>query len=422
VRVAVRLVAIALLCIGTIGSLVGADRRPAAAQASNGIFALSARADGLGLEFVATGLPVVPQGKLAFISPASAQATLDQFSGAAFASAPYAGDLIVSMPTTINGLGAGTLPPFPAYPFYVATDSATPDARQEAGPYVLAAHSEPNDSNAQARVGLSTTSPEVVSVTSDAAVHRDPATGLLVAEAVTTTAPTRINDLLSLGEITSTARFSYDPSTPDVPPAKESSLAVGTITVAGLPFGLTDQGLVAAGNPLLPVDLGAITSLLAGSGVEVELLPAEETATAISSSAVQITYTEQLPPPFLDTTVRLILGRSSAALTTGTLPSRPTPTTRPASPAPAPAAAPTGGGSVPIATPSVPVAAPVAPVAAPVAAPAAAVPTAAAQSIAAPLADLHLFYLVLAGSALLAITSSRLVQWLTFRLKLAAAS
>lgn len=408
-----RLLGVALLGLGAFGSLAGTDRRPAGAQTGAGIFALSARADGLGVELVASGFPVVPGGEVAFVGPASAQATLDQFSGSAFASAPYAGDLIVNLPTTINGLGSGTLPPFPAYPFNVATDSATPDARQEVGPYLIAAHSDPTLSTADARIGVSTSSPNVSSVTSRSVVSRDPDTGVLVAEAVTSTAPIRINDLLSLGEIRTTARFTYDPSTPDVAPVKTSSLSVGTITIAGTGFGLTDRGLVVAGAPLLPIDLGAVTNLLAGSGITLELLPVEETATAISSSAVQVTYNERFPAPFLDTTVRLILGRSSAALTTGSLPTRP-PTTAPAS-----AAAPSSPAPAPPASnvASAPVAAPAAP-AAPVTQPAIAAPTATTGTGGGPLADLHLFYPVLAGSALLAATSSRLVQWSTYRLKL----
>lgn len=424
-RTAVRLVAIVLLCLGAFGSLAGADRDPAAAQASAGIFALSARADGLGIETIATGLPVVPEGKAAFISPASAQATLDQFSGAAFASAPYAGDLIVNLPTTVNGLGAGTLPPFPAYPFYAATDSATPDARQEVGPYLIAAHSEPNTSSSEARIGLATGSPNVVSVTSNASVTRDPDTGLLLAEAVTSVAPFRVNDVLSLGEIRSSSRFTYDPSTPEVPPVKETSLSVGTITVAGVEVGLTDQGLELAGLQVLPVDLSALTSLLAGSGVTIEVIPVVETETAISSSAVQLTFQGEFPAPFLDTTVRVILGRSSAALTTGTLPTRP-PTTAP-TPTIAPAPSSSGGGGGGAVTPSVgsggsaPIAAPSAPVIAPSAPAAAPTPVATTSVVAGPLADLHLFYPVLAGGALLALTSSRLVQWLSYRLKLTPA-
>jgi hypothetical protein len=354
-------------------------------------------------------LPVVPSGNLAFVSPATAQATLDQFSGSAFASAPYAGDLIVNLPTTINGLGSGTLPPFPAYPFLAATDSSTHDARQQLGPYVIVSHTGKDVATAGAQVGLSTFSPQVISVTSNASVTRDPDTGVLLAQSSTHVAPLQVNDLLSIGDIRSTSTFRYDPSTPDKAPVKTTTLSVGTITIAGVELGLTQDGLSVGGHQLLPVDLSSLNGLLAGSGFSLDVIPKVTTATSITSAAVQLTFHRTLPAPFLDTTVRLVLGRSSAALVSGSLPTSP------------PVAAGGGsssldGGAAAITTPVTGL--PSSVVSLPPASSDGRSSTPATSDTSftpAPLADFSRFYLVLAGVALLAVTSSRLGQWLSFR-------
>lgn len=419
-RTALRAVAAALLAFGLASSLLGTDRSQAAAQTGPALFELAARADGLGLELIATGFPVVPEGKVVFLSPGTAQAKLNQFSGSAFASAPYAGDLIVSLPTTVNGLGSGSLPPAPPYPFYVAADSATREDHEEAGPYLLDARTEDDQSAADARIGLSTFSPEIVSVRANAVVTRNPDTGALEATSFTRTAPFRVNELLSIGEIRSRSTFRWDPAT-DGSPVKETSLAMGTLTVAGVEVGLTEKGLSIAGAPLLPVDVANLSRLLADSGVELELLPAHETETSVTSAAVQLTIHRELPAPFLDTTVRMILGRSSASSSVSELPSVGSPLQAPALASPDLGATPSPSRPVTDVAPSAPIALPPISDGAPAPAPSnpAPVPASGGQRlVAAPLADLSPFYPALAGGALLAITSSRLVQWLSFRLRL----
>jgi hypothetical protein len=382
-----------LVVAGLSLAVAGPGGGRAAAQGSDGIFSLSARADGFGVELIGTGLPVVPQGKVAFVSPATAQATLDQFAGSAFASAPYGGDLIASLPSTINGLGSGTLPPAPAYPFIVSSDSTTHDARQEIGPYVIASHTGDDEATAEARIGLSTFSPQV-------------ATGVLVARSSTHIAPFEVNALLSIGDIRSTSTFRYDPRTPDKAPVKTTELSVATLTIAGVEVGITQDGLTVGGQRLVPVDLSALTQALAGSGFSLEVIPAVTTKTSVSSAAVQLTFQRTLPAPFLDTTVRLVLGRSSAALVAGTLPVDAPPIT--------------GGGldgglgsvGAPVVgdtpdLPLLPAAMPESRTSSP--------PTVETSFVPAPLADFSAFYPVLAGVALLALTSSRLVQWRSYR-------
>ena len=116
---AVGLVGVAGLALGwTVPGAAGAD-------VVAGIYSMQARADAIGVEVVATGFPTVPNGQVTFTSPASAQSSLDSTSSQGFASAPYPGDFVANLPTTVNGLGAGSLPPAPAFPFYVTSSYPT---------------------------------------------------------------------------------------------------------------------------------------------------------------------------------------------------------------------------------------------------------------------------------------------------------
>ena len=223
---------------------------------------------------------------------------------------------MVSLPGTFSGLLGGVSFPVPGYPFYVASEHPVQaDADEEAGPYSIAAHSGADESHAEAHVGLSTAPPQVVSVTSRTSVSRDPATGEAEAVATTEVAPLSVSQVLRLGDVRATASVSIDPARPDAV-EKHSSLSVGTVTVAGVELGLTDKGLSAGGTPLVPVDLSAVTSLLAASGVSIELLPAIETATSITSAGVRITF-QQVFPTLGETTVRLVLGQVTATADPG---------------------------------------------------------------------------------------------------------
>jgi len=298
---------------------VGAGMAAAAGTGVSGIFSMQARADAIGLQFVATGFPIVPNGEVAFGSPASAQSSLDSTTSQGFASAPYPGDFVANLPTTVNGLGAGSLPPAPAFPFYLTSSYPTqPSSSQQVGPYVIATNSQQTSSSSDARIGLSTFAPQVVSATAHSSVTRDPQTGNMVAEATSDIAPFTVNGLLSVGEIRASAVLTYDPASgPGV--TKQTSVSVGTITVAGMELGLTDKGLVGVGKQLTPVDVSALSALLSSGGASISYVPGTQTTTSVTSSAVELTYKKVLPAPFLDTTVRMILGRVSATANPGSV-------------------------------------------------------------------------------------------------------
>jgi hypothetical protein len=321
-RRAANLVGVLLLCIGAVLFATGSRVRAASGPVSGPVatlFQLSARADTVGEEVIATGFPVIPAGKLAFVTLSSAQASLDTTTSQAFASAPYPGDFVVSLPSTVNGLGSGILPPFPTYPFYVSSSNPTsPKAGQQVGPYQVAAASDDHSSQGDSLIGLSTIAPRVASGTSHASVTRDPNTGMLVSVAESHIAPFEINNLLSLGDIRSFVKLTYDPANAGAGVVKQSSFSIGTITIGGVQVGLTEKGLSLAGKTLLPVDLSALQKLLLAKGVSIEYVPATQTATSITSAALQITYhNAQLPAPFMDTTLRFVLGQATATADPG---------------------------------------------------------------------------------------------------------
>jgi hypothetical protein len=403
-----------LVAVGVAGSL-GVGHVDAQSAST---FTLQARADSVGVQLIAKDAPAVSigGGEVAFITPASTQAVLDSLGGSrAFASSPYPGDLVVSLPATISGLLGGTSFPVPGYPFYVTTSHPTADdSSEEVGPYSIAAHSTASSSDALAHIGISTAPPQVASITSRTAVSKDERTGKAVAEATSEIAPLSVSNLLRLGDIRSTARVEYDPSQPTRPAVITTTFSVGTITIAGVEVGLTDKGLVVGGQTLVPVDLSALTSLLAAAGTSIEYLPAQRTATSVTSAAVRITYQQTFPTLGL-TTVRLVLGQVSATADPGeaiggasATPPEVAPVAVPADLGPTTPGPASGGGLA---------LAPLAP-AAPAAAPAV-VPTTPLAVRRSPGPDLGIAYGVMALGGAVALLTSQDAAWAALRRRLA---
>jgi hypothetical protein len=383
--------AVTVLGVGGMLSTTGAG-----AQATVR-YSLSARGDAVGVILSATRAPLSPTGELAYVTPSSSQAILDSLgTSRAFASAPNVGDFIITLPGTVTGLGAaiGAIPPIPTPPFYVESDVTAPQHREELGPYFVEARSSDTSSSAEARIGVSTLPPQLASATTRASVSVDPESGVIEASAVAEIAPFSVSGLVGLGDIRSSVLLRYDPANPDAGVTKSSSTSIGTITVAGIELGLTDNGLVAAGTSLLPIDLATLTQLLKGAGIGFTYIPAVETPTSLTSAALELTYVQELPA-IGSTTVTLILGKVSATAS-------PTDAVgRQASGAPAPsiAATPSDGGSVlpDLGTSITPGGSPITD--------APTLPTIAA--VARPVADVHRFYLILVAGGLVAAAMSQ---------------
>jgi hypothetical protein len=315
-----RLAGAAAVVTGVVGTFGMKTSRRAVAQTESTGYTVSARSDTLGLQLIAAEAPVVSigGGEVLFATPSSAQSSLDSLGGStSYASAPYPGSLIVSLPGTVNGLGSGMLPPAPGYPLYVTSSfPSAPTASQDVGPYGIHAQSSENATNAEARIGVSTFPPQILSVTSHTSVAHDSNSQALTATAVAEIAPFSVSNVLRIGDVHGSASATYDPSINAGKPRLSSSLSIGTITVAGVELGLTDKGLTLAGRPILPVDLGGVVRGLATSGLQVEYVPGHRTETSITSAGMRITYQKVLPNLGL-TTVRVVLGQVSATADPG---------------------------------------------------------------------------------------------------------
>jgi hypothetical protein len=287
-----------------------------AGAAEYGAFTLSARADSVGVQTIASEAPVVSigGGEIALVTPSSAQSQLDSFGASrSFASAPYPGDLIVSLPPTIAGVSNGQAP-VPNYPAYVSSDYPTRnDQVMQFGPQQLVAHSEENASNAQAQIGIQSTPPEVAAAITKTSVVRDAASGAATAFADALLSPLSYTDVIRLGQLHTTAKAVYDPATGKS--VLTSTFDAGNVTIAGQTFGLTSNGLVVPGSKT-PVDDATIADLLKNTGTALEVLPEQRTATSVTSAGLRLTYQQVLPNAGL-TTVRLILGQVSATAVSG---------------------------------------------------------------------------------------------------------
>jgi hypothetical protein len=268
-------------------------------------FTVTAVADALSVE-VNTGLlgkpfPLVPAGQPTdFSSSSSAQAVLDSLGNdKGFASAPYLGSFVNSLPGTVNGIGApgsqpgiGAVPPVPNIPAIVTSSyPGSENAQQMQGPYGISSQSEPNGTTADARLGLVTGGPNVVSSTATSVARMDPSTGNMTAQANSALNSLKISDLLSLGDVTAHAKLT---AAPGHPPTKESSFHIG-LTIAGVPVGLTDKGLVPGSGGIPGLDLSSLNNLLSSAGIGLQFLPSKQTPTSIDSAGLKITLKQTLP-------------------------------------------------------------------------------------------------------------------------------
>lgn len=270
------------------------------------VYALTARADALSLEAVQASAPVVPNGQVLFATPSTSQATIDSLGTSnGYASAPYPGETAVTLPGVVTAL-AGV--PLPTYPFYVSSNyPAVPSAAAAMGPFEAESQSSASQSAAQARVMLTPNdSPAAFTSKASTSVSRDAASGTLAAEARSLVEGFAMGPQLSIGTISSFARLTRAGG---AAPSKETSFSVGSITVAGMTYGLTDKGF----EPLGAAPDTAPVTQLEALGISIRYLPARETATHIESAGLAVGLTGELPSQG-PAGLTFIFGRVSATL------------------------------------------------------------------------------------------------------------
>jgi hypothetical protein len=276
-------------------------------------YALTASANTVSLEIDMAEVPLLaPQ--LLFASPSSAEAQLNSYGGStAFASVPFFGQTIEGIGGLVDGLGSGVLPPIPqTLPGYVSSNNpAVPTDTASQGPYTVSASS--GDTSSTAAAGIAASSEPALLSSAATATTDVESDGTLQSTAQSSTQPLSLGSLVQLGTIQASASMTLDPSGNLV---QTSSFDLGTITLAGIKVGLTDQGLKLIGNTLAVPSLDALNAILASTGVSLALLPSTKTATSITSEGLQITLTKSLPIEGASA-LTIILGQATAQLQAG---------------------------------------------------------------------------------------------------------
>jgi hypothetical protein len=282
-------------------------------------YTVSAESDAALITVVDPSAPLVTGGLLVQASPATAQAAVDSLGDSTgFASLPYPGAFVATLPGTVDGL-LGTGPPVPPYPFYVASSyPSSPSVSQTNGPYSISSISNSTSTTAQALVGLATGIPQVTTITANATASQQ-SDGSLVADATNDVEALTVGSLLRIGSIVSSVHVV---SVPGQPLSYTRALQLGTITVGGIPIGLTDKGLVLGNNVVAGPSVGALTKLLSGAGITLTYLPERVTSTSIDSGGVELTISRDIPDQG-NVVTTIVLGETSVTLQDGLPPAAP---------------------------------------------------------------------------------------------------
>ena len=311
----------AITLVGVVPLLVDAVARADTVTPSGfATYTVSAESDAALITVVDPSAPLVTAGLLVQASPATAQAAVDSLGDSTgFASLPYPGAFVATLPGTVDGL-LGTGPPIPPYPFYVASSyPSSPTVTQANGPYLISSVSNATSTTAQALIGLATGIPQVTSITANATASQQ-SDGSLVADATNDVEALTVGSLLKIGSIVSSVHVV---SVPGQPLSYTRTLELGTITIGGIQIGLTDKGLVLGNNVVAGPSVSALTALLSGQGITLTYLPEKVTPTSIDSGGIELTIARDIPTQG-NVVTTIVLGETSVTLQNGLPPAAPT--------------------------------------------------------------------------------------------------
>ena len=272
----------ALVLFAVVGVAAISPARPAGAAAN---FHGVATADAIRVTLVVPNAPAT--SSIVDGGAWSAQAVVTSAgTSQAYASNPYPGDTVVSLPGTLAGFGAPGVPPYPLYAASMHPD--TKHAEIGNGPFHLVADSTAVTSDASASSGQSGEQKAGVAAAT-ASVHQEGDGG------VVSRSESRIDGFaagpLKIASIVSGAITK-------LPPGGElersSHLDVSGLAVNDAAVRLTPQGLVVA-DKTVPVDPKAIAEALAKAGVSIAYVAPEETPNGIIGAGVRVTSSVQLP-------------------------------------------------------------------------------------------------------------------------------
>ncbi|MDQ2649371.1 MAG: hypothetical protein M3Z03_07445 [Actinomycetota bacterium] len=306
---------------------------PAAGQDAGGTVgyefaSLHALADGVTVDFNLEGF--LPIEDLVGLSSITAESHFGAGRSDALAALPDPGDLILTLPGTLSALvGISGLPDYPAAASADKGSQPIDDIQvaPDAGLGALRLHAEASEteSSAYAHVGHQVDTVGILpsfSVGTIRTTARTTQVNAATLEAVATSEVSNLHllgGLLSIGTLTTQVEAEV---VDDQVRVTTNKVVVSGATLAGVPIGITDEGIVGLGSalPLAPVIDTLVAPLLA-QGIQVRTTPAirevgDRTAVARSGALmITVPISVQGYPGLLD----VAIGRTLAELEVGAL-------------------------------------------------------------------------------------------------------
>lgn len=304
-----RVLAVLVLVPAALVLVPAALSRAAGEAAASSQYAVSAAADGVRVSVLAQDFLLVDDLLDAGIP--SAQAVVDSLGNSSgFASNPYPGATVLSVPPLASGAFGQQVPD---YPLHAASRHPTkPESKVEHQGYSLSSKSTETSTEAAALADLTPEGGDAGRSAATATSTVDPATGAATAKAISDTQSLTINGVLQLGRVHSTATVT---SKPDGKLTRSSELSIADTRVAGQRVAITPEGVRAAGQTAGLPSSDQVTETLKQAGVSVRYLAAEKGPNGIVSAGIEVIAKRKDPTEgsSATVTVRYVFGRASAA-------------------------------------------------------------------------------------------------------------
>lgn len=290
--------------------------------------ALHALADGVTVDFNLEGF--LPIEDLVGLSSITSEAHFGAGRSDALAALPDPGDLILTLPSTLSALaGLSGIPDYPAAAHADAASRPVDDIRiaPDAGLGATRLYAEASDTHASAfaHVGHQVDTVGLLPSFSVGTIRTTARTTQVGPSTLEAVATSEVSNLKLLGGLLTIGTLTTEVATEvvdDVPRVTASEVVVSGVTLAGVPVGITDEGIVGLGSavPLAPIIDDLVAPLLA-QGIQIRTTPAtsevgDRSAVARSAALViSVPISVQGYPGILD----VALGQALAELEVGAL-------------------------------------------------------------------------------------------------------
>jgi hypothetical protein len=145
-------------------------------------------------------------------------------------------------------------------------------------------------------------------------VVHDEADGTVTSTASSSAEAFSVAGVFRIGRVSSMAKVV---DRPDGDPERETSMVVGEMTIAGQTVSLTPKGLALPGSSTPLPDGSPLLEALAGAGIDVRYLAAEDSADGVVAPGVEVRLTHPIPNAPAPGVAVYRFGRASASATGG---------------------------------------------------------------------------------------------------------